>query len=390
MLSRTRKRVGTPATAIAVIALVFAMVGGAYAASSALTKKQKKEVEKIAKKYAGKPGPPGAQGPAGANGKNGTNGTNGTNGSDGRSVVTTALLPGEGCIEGGTEFEVEGSSSSEAICNGLEGEPGEPGEEGQAAGFNYLFSTSTTATDPGSGKLAFNKAASNEATVLSVSNTDVEGNGLASVIANWGVTGSAGQGTLLIRKAEEPSTFAEYTITVNKKEGETFRNISLVFVAGKGTFANEDEVTIAYWGSSSETLPKGATESGVWSFKTRGVQEFEDKNSNTVTVGTPEAWVPISFAIPFSGNITEAAGVHISTEDSSAFALHCNLGANSKPEVITEKTLCIFVSTLENATFFHIEAGGKFAGFSRTGGSLVFGINPSALGFGFGQWAVKN
>ena len=82
---------GKAGLTVAILALVLAMVGGAYAAG-ALSGKQKKEVEKIAKKYAGKTGSAGSQGPAGpagakgdtgTNGKDGTNGTNGTNGKEG-------------------------------------------------------------------------------------------------------------------------------------------------------------------------------------------------------------------------------------------------------------------------------------------------------------------
>jgi hypothetical protein len=86
-----REPFGKAGLTVAILALVLAMVGGAYAAG-ALSGKQKKEVEKIAKKYAGKTGSAGSQGPAGpagakgdtgTNGKDGTNGTNGTNGKEG-------------------------------------------------------------------------------------------------------------------------------------------------------------------------------------------------------------------------------------------------------------------------------------------------------------------
>jgi hypothetical protein len=81
-----RNRFGVPGV-IAVIALVFAMAGGAYAASK-LTGSQKKEVEKIAKKFAGKQGPAGPQGPAGTNGTNGKNGVNGAAGATGPTGPT--------------------------------------------------------------------------------------------------------------------------------------------------------------------------------------------------------------------------------------------------------------------------------------------------------------
>ena len=70
---------GKAGLTVAILALVLAMVGGAYAAGG-LTKSQEKQVTKIAKKYAGKPG---ATGAAGANGTNGTNGTPGAPGKEG-------------------------------------------------------------------------------------------------------------------------------------------------------------------------------------------------------------------------------------------------------------------------------------------------------------------
>jgi hypothetical protein len=87
MFSTLRKKIGIPGV-VAVVALVFAMAGGALAASGALTSKQKKEVTKIAKQYAGKPGATGPQGPAGTNGKDGAPGNNGAPGNEGAKGAT--------------------------------------------------------------------------------------------------------------------------------------------------------------------------------------------------------------------------------------------------------------------------------------------------------------
>jgi hypothetical protein len=138
MFSSFRNRFGIPGL-ISVIALVFAMLGGAYAASGALTGKQKKEVTKIAKKYAGKPGatgPAGPQGPAGANGKDGANGTNGANG---KSVAVTEVSCGG---LGGAEIKQEGAGSGVEVCNGEEGSPWTlggtlPSEETLTGGWSF-------------------------------------------------------------------------------------------------------------------------------------------------------------------------------------------------------------------------------------------------------------
>jgi hypothetical protein len=78
---RLREPFGKAGLTVAVIALVFAMLGGAYAASG-LNSKQKKEVKSIAKSFQGT-GPAGAQGAAGAKGDNGSNGAQGAKGDTG-------------------------------------------------------------------------------------------------------------------------------------------------------------------------------------------------------------------------------------------------------------------------------------------------------------------
>jgi hypothetical protein len=153
-----REPFGKAGLTVAILALVFAMVGGAYAAKGALTGKQKKEVEKIAKTEAkkfvitstsqikpsvlessgpkatasakgkqgkqgkqgktgktgpqgpagatGPAGPQGAKGDTGANGKDGANGTNGKEGLEGKAGKNgttgfTEMLP-SGKTETGT------------------------------------------------------------------------------------------------------------------------------------------------------------------------------------------------------------------------------------------------------------------------------------------------
>jgi hypothetical protein len=67
---------------VAILALVFAMVGGALA-KGLFTKPQEKKIIAIAKKYAGKPGAPGAAGPAGKEGPEGPQGKEGKQGKEG-------------------------------------------------------------------------------------------------------------------------------------------------------------------------------------------------------------------------------------------------------------------------------------------------------------------
>jgi hypothetical protein len=123
-IKSAREPFGKAGLIVAIVALVAAIGGTAFAAGK-LTSGQKKEVEKIAKK-SGKPGPAGPQGPAGpagAKGENGAPGTNGTNGTNGKSVTVEGIAEGESeCEErGGAKVEQEGGGPSAEVCNGETG-----------------------------------------------------------------------------------------------------------------------------------------------------------------------------------------------------------------------------------------------------------------------------
>lgn len=120
MKRRLKEPFGKAGLTVAIIALAFALVGGAYAAGG-LTKSQEKQVVKIAKKFAGKPGvtgPAGSQGTPGPAGKDGAPGADGTNGVN----VTSKAIPTSSTTcnhQGGTELT--SVSGTEHLCNGQTG-----------------------------------------------------------------------------------------------------------------------------------------------------------------------------------------------------------------------------------------------------------------------------
>jgi hypothetical protein len=117
MLSALRNRFGIPG-AISVIALVFAMTGGAFAAKYIITS-TKQIKPSVLKALKGKAGPAGPQGPAGPAGKDGANGANGA------SVANSAEPKGLNCKEGGSKFVV-GAGAATFACNGEKGKEGSP------------------------------------------------------------------------------------------------------------------------------------------------------------------------------------------------------------------------------------------------------------------------
>jgi hypothetical protein len=129
MFSRIHSKLGTAGLIVAVVALVAALGGGAYAANNGLNGKQKNEVKKLAKKFAGKRGAKGAKGAKGDPGDPGTPGTNGLpgdpgekggKGDNGKSATVTEVACGG---IGGAEVKVEGAAEGVEVCNGEDGAP---------------------------------------------------------------------------------------------------------------------------------------------------------------------------------------------------------------------------------------------------------------------------
>jgi hypothetical protein len=113
------------ANVMAVIAVVFAMAGGAYAAGivkiTSLRQISPKVVKQLkgARGPAGTPGLAGPQGPVGKDGANGVNGKDGLPGKDGVSVTSSAEPAGEHCKDGGSKFVA--TSGTTYACNGQTG-----------------------------------------------------------------------------------------------------------------------------------------------------------------------------------------------------------------------------------------------------------------------------
>ena len=132
MYSRIREQFSTTALILSIIALVFAISGGAYAASQAESSKTKVVKGPRGKTgKTGKPGAPGPAGPAGAKGDAGAQGPTGPQGApgkDGNSAVVTPIGAEEGkCDErAGAEVSVKATAGAVEVCEGEKGATGSP------------------------------------------------------------------------------------------------------------------------------------------------------------------------------------------------------------------------------------------------------------------------
>jgi hypothetical protein len=135
MLSFVRRRF-TFANVAMTLALVFAMSGGAFAASKILITSAKQISPKVLKSLKGKAGPAGANGaqgpagpagpagPQGPAGPGGAAGAAGAKGENGATVTSAAIAKSSSTCEkqGGSEFTAAEGKKTTA-CNGKEGSP---------------------------------------------------------------------------------------------------------------------------------------------------------------------------------------------------------------------------------------------------------------------------
>jgi hypothetical protein len=128
-----REPFGTAGLVVAIVALVAALGGGAYAATNdsggkATASAKGKQGPRGKTGKTGPAGPAGPAGLAGPKGDAGAAGSAGAAGAPGTSVKNEAEPKGANCKEGGTKLV---GSATTFACNGEKGAPGAPGEPGE-------------------------------------------------------------------------------------------------------------------------------------------------------------------------------------------------------------------------------------------------------------------
>jgi hypothetical protein len=184
--------------------------------------------------------------------------------------VNPVLVEGELCVELDTEkFKIGNGVSawnSLPYSSGAQGPTGAQGVQGNdgnfgGASFDYTFDTSVANSDPGPGKLKFDNASLNLATILRIDDLDDSSSDIQEYVRGINNSSASIKGHFRISKKSNLSVFGLFTITsISEEQG--FFNIGCSFVSGSSNtpFVNSEDIliTFARTGIQGAQGPQGA------------------------------------------------------------------------------------------------------------------------------------
>lgn len=113
-------------------------------------------------------------------------------------------------------------------------------------GLFYRFDDATADADPGSGNLRLNNSAPGSATAAYLDNLDANGATVSAELDTWGEGTGPTKGRLWLRAVSDPSAFHSYDVTAAVVDGTGYRKLTLDYVGGSGSFADGDELMVAF------------------------------------------------------------------------------------------------------------------------------------------------
>jgi len=130
-----------------------------------------------------------------------------------------------------------------------------------AGGFSYLWESTTTNADPGTGKVKANHATLASATAIYISETTNAAQSIAAIIQSWDDSTSTVKGYLRISKQADLSVYAFYSVSGTVTDGGTWDTITVTYVAGNGSLADDDAVSVQFVpkGDKGDTGSTGST-----------------------------------------------------------------------------------------------------------------------------------
>jgi len=209
-------------------------------------------------------GPQGTQGIQSLQGIQGILGLQGDTGAGNQGIQGTIGLQGDDGTQGVQGFPGPIGPQGVQGSLGLQGNLGSQGTTGSFGGvtFDYTFSSTTTAGDPGVGTMRLNNAAASGATSLYIDDRDDNFTDIQPFLRTIDDSTSPIKGHFKISINGSPDQFAVYTINALAEVSGYF-SISCIYVNGSiaGSFADAADVVITFarTGDIGADGPQGTT-----------------------------------------------------------------------------------------------------------------------------------
>jgi hypothetical protein len=187
-----------------------------------------------------------------------------------RNASLARYTVGSGITNNSTWFSVDiGELQTFSISNGdyvrvwFQPRFGSGGSGGNSD-LKYTFDSSTSNSDPGSGRLRLNNSTLSSATQLYISETDANGVNVSAILATWDDKKIREKGWVKITKASDPSTWVQYQIILDLTDNGTWDTFRLNYVGHNGTFANDDSVVLSFTPDPGVVFPKNYRTGLLW------------------------------------------------------------------------------------------------------------------------------
>jgi hypothetical protein len=163
----------------------------------------------------------------------------------------------------------------------------------------YLFSTTTTNADPGSGLLRLNNATPASATAMYIDNNDSNAIDVTGLLDAVDDSTNTIRAVMTIRAQADPTIRRVYNVTGSVVDSTGYRTLTIAHVSGSGTLTNNMPVWVIFQrsgdkgadgaGSGDVVGPASATDGYVAMFDTGTGKLLKNSNGNAPLVPTASA-----------------------------------------------------------------------------------------------------
>lgn len=147
----------------------------------------------------------------------------------------------------GSNAAVTNAGSSAAAVLNFEIPRGATGATGPVIARRYLYSTSTTAADPGSGNFRLNNATISSATALYIDDAEAGGASVTAWLDSFDdSTNTSSKGTLDFVAINDPTIWASFRVTGSVVDSSGYRTITIASGSSNGTWADGMAVGVSF------------------------------------------------------------------------------------------------------------------------------------------------